>query len=107
MKTAAAIFCSAVIALATVAASAHLLTFKGTVLVVEKETIKINAVDPETKKAAPKTFFVDGDTKVLRGDKVVKFAEANIQKGENITITVDHDLDEELAQIIRLGAAKK
>ena len=107
MKTAAAIVCSAIIALATITASAHLLTFKGTVLVVEKETIKINAVDPETKKAAPKTFFVDSDTKVLRGDKVVKFAEANIQKGENITITVDHDLDEELAQIIRLGAAKK
>lgn len=107
MKTAAAICCSTIIALATITASAHLLTFKGTVLVVEKETIRINAVDPETKKTAPKTFFVDSDTKVLRGDKVVKFAEANIQKGENISITVDHDLDEELAQIIRLGAAKK
>jgi MoaA/NifB/PqqE/SkfB family radical SAM enzyme len=83
------------------------MTFKGTVLGVEKDTIKINAVDPETKKAALKTFFVDDETKILRGDKVVKFAEARIQKGENITITVDHDLDEELAQIIRLGAAKK
>ena len=107
MKIAAAVVSCVIVALATVTLSAHLITFKGTVLGVEKETIKINAVDPETKKAAEKTFFVDDETKVLRGDKVVKFAEARIQKGENITITVDHDLDEELAQIIRLGTAKK
>lgn len=106
MKIAAAVVCCAIIALAAVTLSAHLITFKGTVLGVEKETIKINAVDPETKKAAPKTFFVDDETKVLRDDKIVKFADAKIQKGENITITVDHDLDEELAQVIRLGKTK-
>ncbi len=106
MKIVAAIVCSAILALATVAAAPHLMTFKGTVLLVEKETIKMNAVDPETKKVTAKTFIVDGETKILRGDKVVKFADAKILKGENITITVDHDLDEELAQIVRLGAAK-
>ena len=106
MKRVAAIVCFALIALATVTAAPHLLTFKGTVLAVEKETIKINAVDPETKKTSQKSFFVDNETKVLRGDKTVKYAEAKIQKGENITVTVDHDLDEDLAQIIRLGAAK-
>jgi hypothetical protein len=106
MKCVAAVVCSAMFAIATVAAAPHLITFKGTVLLVEKETIKMNAVDPETKKVTAKTFFVDGETKILRGDKVVKYAEANIQKGENITLTVDHDLDEDLAQVIRLGAAK-
>lgn len=106
MKALAAVTMFVLVALAGVSATPHLLTFKGTVLGVEKETIKINAVDPETKKAAAKTFFVDEQTKVLRGDKVVKYAEAKIRNGENITITVDHDLDEELAQIIRLGAAK-
>jgi hypothetical protein len=95
-----------IVALAGVTLSAHLLTFKGTVLSVEKEKIKMVAVDPETKKSSEKTFEVDDQTKVLRGDKVVKFADAKIQKGENVTITVDHDLDEELAQIIRLGPAK-
>lgn len=107
MKHLAAIVCSALVVLATVTVSAHLMTFKGTVLAVEKESIKINAVDPETKKATDRTFIVDGETKVLRGDKVVKFATAAIQKGENITVTVDHDLDEDLAQIIRLGVPKK
>jgi hypothetical protein len=106
MKTAVAVVCSAIIALATVTLSAHLLTFKGTVLAVEKESIKINAVDPETKKATTRSFIVDDLTKVLRGDVVVKFAAAKIQKGEAITVTVDHDLDEDLAQVIRLGAAK-
>ena len=106
MKLIAAIVCSAILAFATVAAAPHLMTFKGTVLLVEKETIKINAVDPETKKVAAKSFFFDDKTKFLRGDKVVKFADAKILKGENITVTVDHDLDEELAQVVRLGAAK-
>jgi maltose-binding protein MalE len=95
-----------IVVLATATLSAHLLTFKGTVLGVEKESIKMTAVDPETKKSSEKTFVVDDQTKVLRADKVVKWADAKIQKGENVTVTVDHDLDEELAQVIRLGAAK-
>lgn len=107
MKRATAIICAAIVAVAAVTLSAHLLTFKGTVLAVEKDSVKVNAVDPETKKAAPKVFIVDGQTKVLRGDAVVKFANAKIQKGENIAVTVDHDLDEELAQVIRLGVVKK
>ena len=107
MKTVAAIVCSAIVLLATVTVSAHLITSKGTVMAVEKESVKVNVVDPETKKATVRTFFVGSETKVLRGDVVVKFAAANIQKGESITVTVDHDLDEDLAYIIRLGAAKK
>jgi hypothetical protein len=107
MRRSAILICAMLAIAASVTLSAHLLTFKGTVVAVEKDTIKMNAVDPETKKSTEKKFFVDDETKVLRGDKVVKYADAKIQKGENITITVDHDLDEELAQIIRLGAAKK
>jgi CRISPR/Cas system Type II protein with McrA/HNH and RuvC-like nuclease domain len=106
MKIVAAVVCSAILALASVAAAPHLLTFKGTVVLVEKETIKMNAVDPETKKVTAKSFFFDDKTKFLRGDKVVKVADAKILKGESISVTVDHDLDEDLAQTVRLGAAK-
>ncbi len=106
MRIAASIVCAAIVAVATVTLSAHLMTFKGTVLAVEKESVRINAVDPETKKTTAKVFIVDKETKILRGDKQVTFADARIQKGENITVTVDHDLDEELAQVIRLGVAK-
>ena len=106
MKAVAAVICSVIVALATVTLSAHLITSKGTVTAVEKEAVKVNVVDPETKKVTPRAFIVDEETKVLRDDKLVKFADAKIQRGENITVTVDHDLDEELAQVIRLGAAK-
>ena len=104
MKT---IICSALIAIAAVTLSAHLITSKGTVAAVEKEAVKVDVVDPETKKVTPRTFIVDEETKVLRDDKLVMFADAKIKKGENITITVDHDLDEDLAQTIRLGTTKK
>lgn len=107
MKSAIAVVCVLIVAVAAVTLSAHLLTFKGTVLAVEKDSVKVNAVDPETKKTAQKVFIVDDQTKVLRDDVLVKFANAKIQKGENITVTVDHDLDEELAQVIRLGVVKK
>ncbi len=107
MKGIAAIVCSAIVAIATVTVSAHLITSKGTVTAVEKESVKVNVVDPESKKITLRTFIVDEETKVLRDDKLVKFADARIQKGENITITVDHDLDEDLAQTIRLGTTKK
>ena len=107
MKTVAAIVCSAIVALATVTLSAHLITSKGTVTAVEKDAVKVDVVDPETKKVTPRKFIVDEETKVLRDDKVVKFAAAKIQKGESITVTVDHDLDEDLAFIIRLGTTKK
>jgi hypothetical protein len=106
MKSAVAFVCAALVALATATVSAHLLTTKGTVLAVEKESVSVNAVDPETKKAKVHKFVVDAETKVLRDDKVVKFADAKIQKGENISVTVDHDLDEELAQVIRLGKTR-
>ena len=107
MKMLASIASAVIVALATVTLSAHLITSKGKVTAVEKEAVKVDVVDPETKKVIPRTFIVDEVTKVLRDDKLVKFADAKIQKGENITITVDHDLDEDLAQIIRLGITKK
>lgn len=106
MKRTNVIVCAVIVAVAAVTLSAHLLTFKGTVLAVEKDSVRVNAVHPETKKATVMVFIVDNETKVLRGDVLVNFANAKIQKGENITVTVDHDLDEELAQVIRLGAGK-
>jgi inosine-uridine nucleoside N-ribohydrolase len=106
MKVVASVVCVAIVTLATATLSAHMVTFKGTALAVEKESVTVNVVDPETKKTTKRVFVVDAETKVLRGDVVVTFVNARIQKGENISVTVDHDLDEELAQVIRLGAAK-
>jgi hypothetical protein len=107
MTLRSAILCSAIaVAITTVSAVAHDVTFKGTALSVAAESVGVNVVDPETKKVTPMTFVVDDITKVLRDDVLVKFAAANIKKGENISVTVNHDLDEELAQVIRLGKSK-
>lgn len=94
---------SALLALPLVA---HQETHKGTVIAVEKIGIRVNVVDPKTKKASPVLFEIDADTKILRDDKVVMLATAKITKGEAIAVTVDHDVDEFLALVVRLGSSK-
>lgn len=96
----------ALVSLIAVSVLAHQETHKGTVIAVTKAGVQVNVVDPKTKKAAPRAFDVDKETKVLRDDKVVAFADAKIVKGEAIAVTVDHDVDEELALVIRLGTTK-
>ena len=94
---------SALLALPLVA---HQETHKGTVIAVEKIGIRVNVVDPKTKKASPVLFEIDADTKILRHDKVVMLATAKITKGEAIAVPVDHDVDEFLALVVRLGSSK-
>ena len=107
MTVRSAILCSVIaVAATTVALVAHEITFKGTALSVAAESVRVNVVDPETKRSTPMEFVVDDLTKILRDDVLVKFANAKIQKGEPISVTVNHDLDEELAQVVRLGKSK-
>jgi hypothetical protein len=106
MKAISALVCAVFLVLASVSVFAHQETHKGTVISVEKDTVRVNVVDPKTKKTAPRAFIVDKETKILRDDAVVTFAAAKIRKDETISITVDHDLDEELALVIRLGVTK-
>ena len=106
-KSALAVFLgSAIIAAVTVSLLAHQQTFKGKVLSVAGTSVEVNVLDPKTKKEELHTFKIDAETKVLRGDAVVTFANAKIRKGENISVTVDHDLDIALALVIRLDATK-
>ncbi len=81
---------------------AHQVTFKGTVVSVDKTSVKVTVVDEKTKKPAQKSFDFDKETKILRGDKLVSIDQARIVKGEKISVTIDHDVDETLAIVIRL-----
>jgi hypothetical protein len=85
---------------------AHQETHKGTVIGVESAGVRMNVVDPKTKKTEPRLFEVDKETKVLRDDKLIAYADAKMVKGEAIAVTVDHDIDEHLALVIRLGNSK-
>ena len=86
---------------------AHPLVLKGAVVAVEPTKVTMRFVDPDTKKTVTEAFQIDKETKILRGDKVVTFADAEIIKGEPIAITVDLDNDEHLADLIRLDAKKR
>lgn len=94
----------AVLALAPVLA--HQETHKGTVIALEKPGVRVDVLDPKTKKTTARLFEIDAETRILRGDTVLTLATAKIQQGEAIAVTVDHDIDEHLALVIRLGAAK-
>jgi hypothetical protein len=106
MKAFAVLLCSAVVAALSVSVTAHQETLKGKVLSVAPTSVRVNVVDPETRREVPMTFTTNEKTRVLRGDELVSFAGAKIQNDENIAVTVDHDVDITLALVIRLDAAK-
>jgi hypothetical protein len=106
MKAFTVLLGAVVFALTSVSLIAHQETFKGKVIAVERASVRVNVVDPKTKKEAPKTFTTNAETKVLRGDAVVTLASAKIQPNENIAVTVDHDVDVNLALVIRLDSVK-
>ena len=94
-----------VVLVATAALFAHQETHKGTVIALENAGVRVSVVDPKTKKTSPMLFDVDKDTKVLHDDKPVEAAK--IQKNETTAVTVDHDVDEYLALVIRVGTTKQ
>ena len=83
---------------------AHEETYKGTVIATQTAKVRVSAIDDKTKKESSMEFAVTAKTKVLRGDKVVAFADAHIEKGERIAVTVDHDASMTDAVVIRLAA---
>ncbi len=93
-------------AVATVALMAHPMTYKGTVVSVAESTLQVHAMDDMTKKESTMTFKVNDKTKVLRGETVVKFADAKIQKDERIAVTVNTDTAPDAALVIRLAPLK-
>lgn len=85
---------------------AHLITFKGTVISATTASLKVTVIDEKTRKPAPMSFVLDKETKILRGDTLLTFATAKIQAGEKVSVTIDHDVDEETATVVRLDAKK-
>lgn len=89
---------------ASAALSAHEETFKGTVIEVTDRKINVLVIDDKSKKETPMVFELTTNTKVFRGDKQIKWAEAKIQKEERIAVTINHDASAHKATIVRLAA---
>jgi hypothetical protein len=97
------------------AMSAHEVTYRGTV--VKQETgryaqpgggtrevqeLHVTVVDAKTKKPSERVFVIVDATRILRGQAAVSLAAANIQKGESVAVTVDHDKPGDEAISVRL-----
>lgn len=93
-----------VAALGTIVLQAHEETFKGTVITLKDQKLEVLVLNEKTKKEAPMTFEVTAKTKILRGDKEVKAADAHITKDERIAVTINHDVPGNKATVIRLAA---
>lgn len=106
MKRTALLIAALVACVAGTSLLAHEETFKGTVISTKATKVQVSVIDAKTKKASAMEFVVTAKTKVLRGDKVVKFSDARIQKDERITVTVNHDVSMTNAVVIRLAAVE-
>ena len=91
--------------LSVAALHAHSIHILGTVLAVEPARVEVKTIDDQTKKEQEIWCAVDQNTKVKRGDTLVKFADAKIVKGERVAVTIDHDAKvKNLATEIQLAA---
>jgi hypothetical protein len=87
-------------------AARHDVTYKGTVVAVDAELLKVSVINEKTKK--PETIVTrhDKETKFLRGDKLVTFAEAKIRPKERVTVTFNNDEDANFLSVVRLDPIK-
>jgi hypothetical protein len=115
---------SSVIALAIVVAFApfvfaHEVTYRGTV--IKQETgryaqpgggtrevreLHVTVVDAKTKKPSDRVFVIVDATRIFRGKATVTLAAANIQQGESVAVTVDHDKPGDEAITVRLEQSR-
>ena len=104
-KTALAILVAMMIA-SVAGVLAHPVSYTGTVISVEPKALQVKVIDDSSNRASTLTFEVSAETRVFRGDKPVRYADAKIRKDERVAVTIDHDEPGETAAEIRLAAAK-
>lgn len=95
----------AILVLAQGALLAHDMLTEGTVLTVAPAKLEITSPNKSTKKDETVAFVIDKNTKVKRGDKILSFTDAKIEKGERIVVVVNTDAKTKmLATELRLQA---
>jgi hypothetical protein len=94
---------------------AHEVTYRGTVVALETgryaqpgggvrevRELHVTVVDAKTKKPSERVFVIVDATRIVRGQATVPLAEADIQKGESVAVSVDHDKPGDEAITVRL-----
>lgn len=93
----------------TAIASAHAVTYKGTVTAVEpnpyaaSDGVLAKLEITVSNRRRTMTFDITRDTRLWRGETPVSFADAGIQAGEAVAVTYTDEEPENGAQHIRLS----
>lgn len=82
----------AAVVFGSVSVWAHLMTIKGTVAALDRTRIQVKTGEEKTG-TTPAWYPIGAKTKILRGKKVVTFAEAKVSVGERVVLSVDHASD--------------
>ena len=103
----------------TAIASAHEVTFKGTVVELkaskyaqpgggfrEVQELEVTVVDEQTKKPANRVFTITPETRLLRAGKAIAVSAAGVRKGEAVEVVIDHDIPGDEAIEVRLGVTR-
>ena len=71
---------------------------------LEVKELEVEYIDEKTKKPVQKVFTLNGDTRLLRGEKSVSVADAGFQAGEKVEVMINHDDPGYVALEVRLHA---
>ena len=90
---------------------AHEETHKGKAIALtgaagETHKLQVTVIDSKTKKPVNRVFTITAETLMLRDGKRIKAAEANVKKGEEVAVVVDHDEAPDKALEVRLTTRK-
>ena len=91
---------------------AHEETYKGKAIALktaksaqssgEIHKLEVTVIDSKTKKPVNRVFTITAETLMIRDGKRIKAGEANVKKGEEIAVVVDHDEAPDEAIEVRL-----
>lgn len=69
---------------------------------LRERELHVTVVDAKTKKPSDRVLVIVDATRIFRGQATVPLADAALQKGESVAVTVDHDKPGDEAITVRL-----
>ena len=72
----------------------------------ETHKLEVTVIDSKTKKPVNRVFTITAETLMIRDGKRITAAEANVKKGEDVAVVVDHDEAPNEALEVRLTTRK-
>jgi hypothetical protein len=119
-KWSAAVTAVAIATVLSCTLAAHEVTHKGTAVALktasyaqpggparEVQELEVTVVDAKTKKPSNRVFTITEKTRVMLDGKRIKATDVKVQKGDEVTVVVDHDKPGDEAIEVRLSARRE